>query len=392
MKRIFTLLIVAMSFFSELLSQSGTEPYSGVFINEQTKLTLSVEKLADATFQGTLSVLNEKYPWSGGFRLLGVLNASYEYNGNMVPFSLSFYEGAFTLSTEGMDLAMEKISDDPHHKVIVNETAPTPNASENAPPAVGARYKESSGAYSFQTPAGWTVVQEENGNFSLTSTESSIRVTIASHNYSSREAVKNDFQPLNSPENNTKISSSVQDYGASGLYVRIEGIDEGMPTKIELIALVSSYGGGTYIFCSGNPSDFNPTQSDALKTIANSMQFSKPVVTPVVLQWTTKLKGKQLLYLYSASGYSEKTTYDLCSNGSFVAAGDNSFVSGGASAVTADGGSGSWKIISNGSTPILLLTYQGGGTAQFTLSERQAGNEIGMNGKRFFVQTGQACQ
>ena len=51
---------------------------------------------------------------------------------------------------------------------------------------------------------------------------------------------------------------------------------------------------------------------------------------------------------------------------------------------------GTWTISPNGAK--LILSFQNGGTVEYQISKRQASNEIGLNGKRFFVQSQDKCR
>jgi len=51
---------------------------------------------------------------------------------------------------------------------------------------------------------------------------------------------------------------------------------------------------------------------------------------------------------------------------------------------------GNWKISPNGSN--LILQFRNGKVREYKISRRQAGNEIGLDGNRYFVQTQSECR
>ena len=101
--------------------------------------------------------------------------------------------------------------------------------------------------------------------------------------------------------------------------------------------------------------------------------------------WEKRISGKQLIYLYNSSGFSDKTVINLYSNKTFEGSLESVSVSQLGSGSTRNSSNGTWKInkLSNGTW--LDLTHKDGSTESFLLEQRQAGNEINMNGKRFFV-------
>ena len=123
----------------------------------------------------------------------------------------------------------------------------------------------------------------------------------------------------------------------------------------------------------GNP----PTSKD-------SPSVKKDANQPDAL-WEKRISGKQLIYLYNSSGFSDKTVINLYSNKTFEGSLESVSVSQLGSGSTRNSSNGTWKInkLSNGTW--LDLTHKDGSSESFLLEQRQAGNEINMNGKRFFV-------
>jgi len=123
----------------------------------------------------------------------------------------------------------------------------------------------------------------------------------------------------------------------------------------------------------GNP----PTSKD-------SPSVKKDANQPDAL-WEKRISGKKLIYLYNSSGFSDKTVINLYSNKTFEGSLESVSVSQLGSGSTRNSSNGTWKInkLSNGTW--LDLTNKDGSSESFLLEQRQVGNEINMNGKRFFV-------
>lgn len=388
-----------MNFGELLFGQTGIDdPLVGYFENTESQLGLTVKK-EGKQYNGDFIFQGKSYPYKEGIRFLGVLSASYQYNGNLIPFSLSGSGTDYQVISEGVTIPVTKKSNEP---VAPNTTATVPvtpktttsTASAKVPAAAGTRYKDPFGAYSFQVPAGCSVTATKDG-FEINCGLAGVEMTVSSHAYASTAAVKKDAVDVNDAASGVNLKAATSDYNSNGVFVRYEGKASGSPVVIESLVLVSPHGGGASVAAKGGTLNYTTTVTAIIKSIGNSMQFVKPTVSADAQQWITKLKGKQLLYLYTASGYSEKYSYDLCVNNTFVSAGDNSYTSTGygsnASGVTSGGGSGTWKIISQDGVSSLVLTFNNGQVKSFEITARSASNEVGLNGKRYFIQASTSC-
>ena len=93
-------------------------------------------------------------------------------------------------------------------------------------------------------------------------------------------------------------------------------------------------------------------------------------------------------------GFSDKITIDLCSNSQFGYSSNSSGMSTGLSTLTyagQDGGQGTWKIINRGQAILLILTYHNGEFSEYQLTNGASNGQILMNGRRYFIQAGEAC-
>lgn len=394
----FLILFLLMNFGELLFGQTGADdPLVGYFENTEAQLGLTVKK-EGKQYNGDFIYQGQSFPYKEGIRFLGVLSASYEYNGNLIPFSLSGSGTDYQLISEGVTIPVTKKSSEPVAPTLSAKTTAKPTTttttSTTTPAASGTRYKDPFGAYSFQVPAGCTVKQTNEG-FEISCGLSGIEMAVSSHAYASTAAVKKDAIDVNDAASGVSLKAKTSDYNSNGVLVHYDGKASGSPVVIESLVLVSPHGGGASVTGKGGTINYTAAVTSILKSIANSMQFIKPTVSADAQQWITKLKGKQLLYLYTASGYSEKYSYDLCVNNTFVSAGDNSYTSTGygsnASGVTSGGGGGTWKIISQGGVSSLVLTFNNGQVKSFEITARSASNEVGLNGKRYFIQASTSC-
>jgi len=97
--------------------------------------------------------------------------------------------------------------------------------------------------------------------------------------------------------------------------------------------------------------------------------------------------GKKFLHLYTGNGYTEKWAYYLYADGTFRFKGDNSYVSSGASGdfsgATAATDTGTWEVIMDNSSEILLLKWKDASAKRLRIMRTSNGYEL--NGVRYFL-------
>ncbi|MEY3321624.1 MAG: hypothetical protein RLZZ417_1207 [Bacteroidota bacterium] len=101
--------------------------------------------------------------------------------------------------------------------------------------------------------------------------------------------------------------------------------------------------------------------------------------------WDEKLSGKQILYLYTNNGFSDKTLINLFEDKTFEGTIESVSVSQLGSGTSRNSSTGTWKISRLKDIPWLVLTHKGGAVESFQIENRTAKNEINLNGKRFFI-------
>lgn len=245
------------------------------------------------------------------------------------------------------------------------------------------RRADASGTFSFVSPAEWTVKPGDEDGFALTNKEQTIILLIKAHNYADFNAFANDadiaadgLQVIGKPQaipNGTHFRTAKQ--MQSGTLV------------VDACVLFSERGGGV-ILTTLTDSTNAAAAFDTCLSVSKTVIFTEPKVSNA----NSPLSGKHLLYLYTGNGYSERKDIYLCASGAFY----QSTGMGGFTPNDADGASfgamgkkhGTWSIAGTK----LLLTFQNGSTTSYAISKRAAGNEIGLNGARYFVQDQNRCQ
>jgi hypothetical protein len=387
------LLPCMLSIFSfHSLSAQEANKYTGLFTNKDIALTISVKKSGEK-YEGYFEVQKQRCAFTGKMEL-GVLSASYSYEGKTVPFTLSLLFGTYYLTTEGFNLEVQRnpaglpasAAENTDERISQGSPKREPDA---VLPAKGKRIADPYGGYSFQLPPGW-VSREEQGSFLITKEGEELGISVAAHNYKSKEEILKTAEDIVDPSTNTHIRTTASEYGANGVFFHLEGRSNGQNLVLEIIARVSPYGGGVVFLTGGVAENYSGAHTELLKSMANSAQFNKPAISTAAQQWSGRLKGKQLIYLNTSGGGSEKITLNLFANGDFNYANNSSYLSGGSSVLSyagRDSNSGTWKIQNRGEVTVLVLYGNDRSIREYVLSPRQEAGEINLDNRRYFIRT-----
>lgn len=397
--RTYNLLIACILFLLEISqgaeAQQNPDVYVGVFMNAETGLSVTVAKNGN-NYTGKLEAPNQSYAFSGT-KLLGVLVGNYEYNGAATTFTLAKIGNNYFVTSDGISIEVKRQSLKPSPTQPLRQQQNTANTTTNTSSltkATGGKYTDPFGGYFFNGPAGWQA-QQQNGGYGFSKSGQKTILTISPHNYNSMSAVQNDAKDVQEPQSNTYLTAQFEPYSDTGAWVLFRGKIQNQPYIIASIALLSPHGGGVNITAVAPTNEYNTALTEVLRTISNTVVFSKPQTSPLSNQWKAKLGGKELLYLNTSNGLSDKLSIQLCTNGQFSKKDDSSYSSQNFSSdfnyAGRAGGEGRWEIIARNNAPVLVLKANDGQVFQYEITLRQASNELGLNGKRYFVRQSQQC-
>lgn len=247
------------------------------------------------------------------------------------------------------------------------------------------RLSDTSGGYSFTALAGFDSKQNEEG-FGLVNAEQTVLIAVKNHNFNSF----NEFSTQSNLEKDGfSLVGKVQAFDEKGKNFLVSKQTAQGVLLVNTFVLFSPYGGGTLIVAFSDK-DNNQNGFQAALQIAKSVAFTKSQPAEIANQWQAVLRGKHLIYIYTTSGFSERTDIFLCSSGGFIYRNDSSSLSNNGSGAVGANSDGSWKISPNGAS--LILQFQNGTTREYKISRRQTANEISLNGNRYFVQTQNECR
>lgn len=388
-----TLFLLCFTMISYSLFAQNDADFTGVFENTQTGIVLSMSQ-KNGRFEGLFTVQNQRFACVA-VRVDGGIGGTYRDGNRNVEFSLLRLLGEYFVHTEGVNIPMKRVSQVTSPSAGSSSTATTTNVPPPSGKSIGTQLRDANVGYAFNAPAGWQVKQE-NGNYGFTRAGEDVVLAVVPHGYNSVQTIMASHQDANDPKNNTYLKASKQTYGSQGAWLGWDGTANGQAVSLQTIALVSPYGGGVSVLLIAPKNVYRAEHRTILQSIANSVTFTKPQVSPLAEQWKSRIAGRQLLYFYTASGFSEKQSYDFCSDGTFAMNVDNSASSsdfgGSFSAATQGGNAGTWRVVAQGNQAVLMLMLRDGGTRQFTLANTSNGVGMLLNGKKFLSQASSRCR
>lgn len=249
------------------------------------------------------------------------------------------------------------------------------------------RLKDSAGSYSFLLPTGFESKQSDEG-FALVNAEKSFLVAVKAHNFQNFEKFA---EQANLAKDGFSLIGEIQDLDKQNKTFRASKQTAQGLLVTDTFLMFSPFGGGVLIVALANEKNAESAFETALK-ISKSVNFSKPEIGVLSSQLQNLFRGKHLLYLYTSSGFSERTDIYLCPSGSFIYQSNSSSLSANGTGAAAGNSNGNWTISALGNNASLILQFNNGNRREYKISSRQAGNEIGLNGNRYFVQNHNQCR
>jgi hypothetical protein len=368
-----------------------SDPLAGTYHNAQWRLQLQIAKQQVGYSVGFL-VAGQAYAGSG-FRLGNSLSGGYQYQGAEVTFQVYPNGNQLVFASEGQEIPLAR-------GPLAQDTGPAdplrpsggPDKVQDSPvPAAVGRRENSPSGFSFVVPTGWTSTRQANGSYLLSrGRDQEEFLGLDLHGYNDREVFINETRA--SVSGNVRLLAPIAYYGSNGVSSVMVLSQNGQQANVAAVAVFSPFGGGVQV----NAGNFNRAYRDEYlalaKSIASSIVFSRPAATTLTTQWQQRLNGKRLMFLQTGNGSSDKVTYDLCSQGTFVFASNTSYLSGGFSAAGADDDRGTWRLVQRGQVAYLVLQSPKSGTRELELQPRSAANEVSLGGKRYFVVASEVCR
>lgn len=387
-----TLILVLFTFLLPLSLAAQQETFAGAYSSDGDIVQLQLT-YQDNTYSGTLYVQGQSYPFTGKLTM-GMIVGTYRYEGADIDILMANIDGQYYLESEGMTVQMFKKENsiDPD-KVVGTETLPDPGPLKAA---TGKSLKDPGGAFTFKAPAGWQEHEKEGAYVIVNSQlKKEVYLIVSPHQHSDLTSITKEIEPHFDAENNTYLTGQYK-FLKDQLWVRYTGKSQGNEVTIHTLFIKSPYDGGAQLVAIVEGEDEGLSMFNQLRSMAATFNFVKITISPAASKWDKMIRGKQLLYMRTSGGISDKWSYDLCSDGTFVYKGRTSGMSGGVSTLSyvgANNNSGTWKITSQGVSALLNLYYRDGSVGQMTITDKDNSTaQLLLNGKRYFIQPNNSCR
>ena len=364
-----------------LATQTGDDPFQGSFHNQQYDLGLRLEK-ARRGYDGEFLYQGQSYPLTA-FRLAGVLTGEYTYQGRKITFSVIKRGEGYTLLSEGVELPIVRGS----RSTTTSEATPTP--APPPPPSTDDRLlADPQGVYTCQAPAGWTSTAE-NGGFILRNSGTPVTIILTSHQESNIDQALQQATDIDNPSENTRIRVKARKLNSTTAYALFQGTARNQPVNLELLTVFAPQGGGLVVTINYGAFSPNPAFLPIAQAIAASAKFPPSKESPLAQQWSERIRGKKLLFLQTDSYGSQRIDIQLDANGSYSYQSNTGMMSQGGVGTGTYGGldrhAGSWKVITQGGSPVLMLIGQAG-TTSYPIRQGASPQQILLNNRRYFIQ------
>jgi len=240
----------------------------------------------------------------------------------------------------------------------------------------------------FILPSGWTGIYPADSDFFImknTNFEGYIFIAINKMTIASAKEIMS--RPIDLGDGvvfhprapvKTQGSTLVAEYNVSGSKHPLSGT---------IKTIVGDYGQGISFIAASPVKDQDKIQAD-LNKITTHLKLSDPKKSkaPSTIKgnspWFEHLNGRKLSHFYTATGYTEEDYIWLCNSGYFYKSSNSGGFGGGASGAFQSGNGGRWSVSGTLQKGTLLLTYNDGSTASYTLTHE--GTKIFLDGKRYF--------
>lgn len=237
------------------------------------------------------------------------------------------------------------------------------------------RIRDASG-FSTTAPAGWTVRQDGSGSVAVDPSQTGM-IVVKSHSYPNFEAFAAD---ANLARDGFQLVGEVQTLSPTERFFRAAKPTASGYLIADTFLSFAPAGGGSLIVCFTDDQHADDLYQHGLR-MTRAVRFEAPD-PQVANAWIAALGGKHLIALETGNGYSERTDLYLFGSGEFRYRHDASSLSQNGSGALAGGSDGRWSITPGGE---LVLQFANGNRQSYQLSARAARNEVGLNGRRFFV-------
>lgn len=380
MRRYLTELTVLLSLIFLAIPSAGQgsrDPFVGTFSGSGLRLTLTGQ---NGRYSGSVLFEGQIFSVSAEKSGAGLISGTYVLQGESLPFQGRLQGNTLTLASEGEVSVLTRQAD---KSAQSGTKTGTPNKIEND--EWGLRCT---------IPAGWSSQLTESGYVFGSNTLKGIMLLLPNEATSLEEMRTAAHEGITEAGGtNLRLTGKIKPFTKNSLAAYYTGMLQGEKARAYAIGLLSPNGVGAIVLVAVEPQSYTPEHTKAVESLAHSINFYKPLIPPIALEWKQKLNGCRLSYFsrYSSggSGYTSETTIDLCVQGFFRYGLNDETVWNavpgtltGGYAMNRGKGSGTWQVIAQNGAPILQLNYYDGKVASYKLSTNAKGRTY-LDGERY---------
>lgn len=249
-------------------------------------------------------------------------------------------------------------------------------------------FKDDENGFSYKIPSDWTN-EKVNGGAVLVDNNKTANIIIKTHRYNDLDTMLKDQGGIE--QDGFKKVGEIESFAKNGKFFRAFKEANNQRLIVDTFFLTSEYGGGVIILAASTDFKSAETAFKGAAEIIKSLTFYSPKPSSQNSSLRSRFANKKLTYFYRGNGYSESKRIWLCGSGSYISKSESFSSSQIGTGSTASTTEGTWQIKQSGSSVYLILQSNKGGVGEYEVTARQASNEIGLNGDRFFVESQNEC-
>lgn len=373
-----TFLLCLVCLAGHAAGQDSKDPFVGTFSGSGLALTLNGRNgqySGSAVFEGQSLMISAQQ--SGP----GTISGVYVQQGESLPFQARLQGNTLILAAAGEVYSLTR-----------QASGPASASGEGTNQSTDVSNDE--WGMRFTTPAGWIGRHTESGYVFGSKTLKGLLLLLPNE-ASSLDEIRTGAQEGITEAGGTqlRLAGEIKPFGQNALAAYYEGTLQGKKTRAYAIGLLSPHGVGAIIMVMVEPQSYTPAHTKAAETLARSIRFYKPPISPVAVEWKQKLSGCRLShfsrYSSNGSGYTSETTIDLCAQGFFRYGLNDETVWNAVPGTVTGGhvmkygkGAGTWRVIAQNGQPMLQLNYYDGKVASYRLSSDVKGRTY-LDGDRY---------
>lgn len=138
-----TLFVMAALFFLQGLNAQMDKKYVGTYQSPQADLKIAVFKTTETSFDVQLLAEGQLYKGTAS-PTFGILMGTYDYHGNPIGFSISKILGQYLITSDGVDIALERTTETPSDlsKLAKTSTPQSNNTTSGNETSASKQYKQ----------------------------------------------------------------------------------------------------------------------------------------------------------------------------------------------------------------------------------------------------------